>query len=49
MCVKRVHGITEVGKKCRPVTGFDYIDEKGYLSDSEIYDDNKHKVIVVSS
>ena len=47
VCVKRVHGITDEGRKCRPVTGCDYIDEKGFPRDSNVYNEEKQKVIVL--
>lgn len=47
MCVERVHVITEGGRKCRPVTGCDYIDNKGFLRDPDVYNVEKQKVIVL--
>ena len=47
--VERVHSITDEGRNRRPTTGSDYVDEKGYLCDPEIYDESKQRVIVVSS
>lgn len=49
VCIEKVHGITDEGRKCRPVTGCDYIDRKSYLGDSEIYDVKIQKVIVVGA
>lgn len=49
VCIKRVHEITDEGRMCRPVTGCDYIDEKDYLCDSEIYDEKTQRVIVVDA
>lgn len=48
VCIKRVHGITDDGRKRRPVTGCDFVDEKDYLCDPEIYDERTQRVIVVN-
>lgn len=45
--VKRVHGITDDGRKCRPVTGCDFVDEKEFPRDSNVYNKEKQKVIVL--
>lgn len=49
VCIKRVHGISDEGRMCRPVTGCDFVDEKDYLCDPEIYNICKQKVIILSS
>ena len=45
--VKRAHGITDDGRKCRPVTGCDYVDEKEFPRDPNVYNEEKQKVIVL--
>lgn len=45
--IERVHSITDEGKKRRPTTGTDFVDENSYLRDPEIYDKCKQRVIVL--
>ena len=45
--VERVHSITDEGRKRRPVTGCDFVDEKEFPRDPDVYNKEKQKVIVL--
>lgn len=47
--VERVHSITDEWRKRRPVTGCNFVDEKSYLCDFEIYEEKTQRVIVVGT